>query len=693
MSSVAKKTPLVKPPTKAAAPALKRKAPSAAPSPSAPPKELPSGLAFDDEEAEEAEAAQARADEGAAAAPMRAGGDVSTETDAEAAAGEARAKLMWQAKYKRPKKDTRVVKTGGGAKPTVTVEGIVLGTSTVSVSGRSGQPVPKLNVTIAITGLRANDACDLLRSGVDGIDFLLPTQVPKGASADVDDDPTAPPAGGKAKRAPPPPRQLNLQDSENHKTILLSHLPRASFYTTSDKNETKAGMELVVKGMPVSVTGVVAKLSDDGQQLWLNANGVSPLRDGIVPSRVAGELIKHFEQPKACEAAAVRLSMTMRGFFGMTYQPSYETQANWFRQQWVKARDGMAAACSARAMALRAEHGDQDQNAVVLDMHTTRLKGTNPADLAFGAPFLQPSMPSMPDKPLMSAPIVVRGCDPWMPQHAWLQALFDGAAARAKLPETFVVGEVLGSEYQGACLNVKLKLTFIGSKTAAAESLGKGEDPTLDSGDYACLGIKFNMRTLWQTHGLLVSPKAHAFCLDMFAYGDWFAVAGVTPREPSDTGVNCVFPQGEGIDMVPTLGRIGVLVSEAFVREHLAGGPGKDYTYEHDPELEYLKDKEGVPIAGGTALPLIKMMGYQEITGTSWKFEKARMPADAPVKEYRIWWEGAVELIAADPDLLSNKDAGVDAVTLAASEAGVEDTNAFLLTYAAVYVIARPTLA
>lgn len=689
MSSVAKKTPLVKPPVKVAAPTLKRKAPSAAPSPSAPPKDLPSGLEFDEEEAEEAEAAQAHADEGAAA-PMRAGGDVSQETDAEAAAGEARAKLMWQAKYKRAKKETRVVKTGGGAKPTVTVEGIVLGTSRGEVLGRSGQPVPKLNVTIAITALRANDACDLLRSGVDGIDFLLPTQVPKGAAVDVDDDPAAPP-GGKGKKAPAPPRQLNLQDSETHKTILLSHLPRASFYTTSDKNEAKAGMELVIKGMPVSVTGVVAKLSDDGQQLWLNASGISPLRDGIVPSRVAAELIKHFEQPKACESAAVRLSMTMRGFFGMTYQPSYETQANWFRQQWVKGRDGMAAACQARAMALRAEHGDQDPNAVVLDAHTNRLKATNPADLAFGAPFFQPAMPPMPDKPPMSAAIVVKGCDPWMPQHAWLQALFDGPAARAKLPETFVVGEVLGSEYQGACLNVKLKLTFIGSKKAAAESLGKGEDPTLDSGDYACLGVKFNMRTLWQTHGLLVSPKAHAFCLDMFAHGDWFAVAGVTPREPSDTGVNCVFPQGEGIDMVPTIGRVGVLVSEAFVREHLAGGPGKDYTYEHDPEFEYLKDKEGNPIAGGTGLPIIKMMGYQEITGSSWKFEKARMPPDAPVKEYRIWWEGAVDLIAADPDLVSDATAGESAITNAATEAGAEDMNAFLLTYAAVYVIARKT--
>jgi len=687
MSTVAKKS-VAKAPTKAVATpgALKRKAPTPAASPSSAPKSsLPDGLGLEDEELEPEPEESA-----GVAAGLPAGGN---GVDADDAAATERAKLVFNSKYKRGKKETRTIKTGGGAKPTVTVEGIVLGTQMVTVAGRNpGQSVPKINVTIAITAVRHNDACDILRSSVEGIDFLLGTQVPKGAAAGpdgaVDDDPTRPISGGPAAKKAAAPRQLNLQGNEHHKTLWLGHMPRASFYTTSDKNETKSGMDLVVKGMPVSVTGVVAKLSDDCQQLWLNANGITPLRDGVVPSRVVSDIIAHFEQPKACAAAAVRLSMTMRGFFGLTYPAGYEEQAVYFRSQWAKARDGTAAACDSRAMALRAEHGDGDPNAVVLDKHADRIKKTNPADLAMGSFFFQPAMSVTPDKPLMSAPIVVKGCHPCMPQHSWLTALFEPLERKA-LPETFVVAEVQGCEYQGACLNAKLKLTFIGSKTAAVASIAKGEDPTLDSGDYACLGIKFNMRELWMTHGLLVSPKAHDFCVDMLMHGDWFAVAGITPREPSDTGVVCVFPQGHGIDMVPTLGRIGAICSEEFVREHLAGGPGREYSYEHDPDLEYLKDKDGKPIAGGNALPIIKSVGYQEITGSTWKFEKARMPPDAPLKEYRVWWKGAVDLIADDPDIAADTTAGEKAVLEAA--AGSEDVGSFLLTFCAIYVVARQT--
>ena len=162
------------------------------------------------------------------------------------------------------------------------------------------------------------------------------------------------------------------------------------------KNETKAGMELVVRGMPVSVSGVVAKWSDDGQYLYTNTGGITPLRDGVVPSRAVRDIIEHFEQPPVAAASAVRLSLTMRGFFNQTYPPAHEAQAAWFRAQFVSARDGMAAACATKAMALRAERGNDDNDAGILDAHSARLSQTNPADLAFRTNFFAAFCNSFP---------------------------------------------------------------------------------------------------------------------------------------------------------------------------------------------------------------------------------------------------------------------------------------------------------
>ena len=603
------------------------------------------------------------------------------------------AKALFLAKYKQPKQATRTIKTGGASVPTVTVDGVVLRTKNVMAPGKkAGSTVPKIQCTIHVTKVRHNNAPDIVVSGVPGFDWLLPTQKPIAApSRDAAD--TDPEGGGKKddkKKEPAAPRTLALQ--EGHKSIWLGHMGIVSFYTTSGEGKTKDGYELIVPGMPVEVTGVMANVSNDGNALWLNATSCSPKLDGIVPGTATQIIMDHLSKPDIAEAAAIHLSASMRGFYGMQLTPELEVQANFFRSKWSGAKDGAAAACEARAMAIRAESGaDGEQHAGVLLKHAERLKATNPADLAFGGEFFRPAQQVTPDKPAFHAPIIVKGCHPAMPQHEWLANLFD-RKGRESLPETFCVGEVVETEVIGAMINVKLKLTWIGSKSAAIAAIAQGKDPTLDSGAFACLGVKFNMRELPTVTGTVAAAKANDICPHVLTFGDWVAVAGITPRDHTDTGVVCVFPSGYAVGMIPSIKRICAKVDEAYVLKELAGG-ATQYVYDTDPDVPVLKDKEGNALT--VAMPQLGAHGYQEITGSSFKFALARMPAGKPSKEYYVWWKESPELIADDPDIACEIEAGKKAVLAAAAAKGTSAAtgksltiNEFLMTYGLIYVVA-----
>ena len=263
---------------------------------------------------------------------------------------------------------------------------------------------------------------------------------------------------------------------------------------------------------------------------------------------------------------------------------------------------------------------------------------------------------------------------------------------RESLPETFCVGEVVETEVIGAMINVKLKLTWIGSKSAAIAAIAQGKDPTLDSGAFACLGVKFNMRELPTVTGTVAAAKANDICPHVLTFGDWVAVAGITPRDHTDTGVVCVFPSGYAVGMIPSIKRICAKVDEAYVLKELAGG-ATQYVYDTDPDVPVLKDKEGNALT--VAMPQLGAHGYQEITGSSFKFALARMPAGKPSKEYYVWWKESPELIADDPDIACEIEAGKKAVLAAAAAKGTSAAtgksltiNEFLMTYGLIYVVA-----
>jgi len=610
------------------------------------------------------------------------GGDSDSDDEGAAKA------LFFSNRAKQVKKEaTRIIKTGGGASvPTVTVKGTVVSAKVTAVaSAKGGSVVPKLECTIVATEIRANNAPDILRTGVGGFDFLIPTRKAPKVERDAEDD--GPESGGKKKkdvRETTPPRTLAIV--EGHKTILSSVLSRVSFYTTSGAGDVKEGMDTVVPGMNVEVTGVVANLSPDGNTLYLNASTVVPLFNSVPQGASAKYIVDAFLAPAVAESAALKLSMAVGGFIGAKeLREEQYIQATYFVNKFGAIKSGAIAACNAKAMGLRGEMGPEGENmALVMDAHAQRISSFSAEEIAGGRPLFTPAIGITADRPLYYAPVVCIGSHPGFAQPSLLSDLFD-KKKRDALPETYCAAEVTDVIQQGAAINVALKLTFIGSKSAATVALKSGKDPTISS-DGACLGIKLSARELPTITGVLGEAKSTAFAKDLLSYADMGFVAGISPRSANEQGISCTFPSGWALDFVPSLTKVTAIVSDTFIKEHLMGG-GAQYVREEDG-LAVIKDKEGGALS--VALPNLLTHGYCEILNLAGFKLGAKTPPNLPNKTYRIWFTGIVDMIADDPEINTSVAAGEKAVLAAAAAVpgGVPAAD-FLLSSSLLYCVAQ----
>tara|TARA_Y100000389_G_scaffold196668_1_gene229992 strand:+ start:1844 stop:3859 length:2016 start_codon:yes stop_codon:yes gene_type:complete len=614
---------------------------------------------------------------------------------------------QYKAGNKRAVPESRTIKSQGGAQPTVTVEGIVVRTSTKDVVNRAtGAKLPMLVAEVIVSKVRSNGAPDILTTGTPGFDFMLPTmKPPKDAQdgRDANDDSPDAPAGGKKDKPKAQPRKLLLPP--NHKTVAIGvgGLIQASMFTMAGgaDNKKKDGVDLVVPGMKVEVTGVTGGLSSDGTGLYLNTSNIVPVADGILPGHGAGEILNYLKLPDVQEGAALRMSMTMRGFFGVEVPGYLETQAQHITRRWLEARDGAVAACEAKATALRAENDEgMEAAALVMEDRAARLRATNPADLAGGAYFFTPSKNPTPDYPTFNAAILheIAGMDFRTPKM--LLDFTMGGEERKVLPEVFCVPEVTKCEFTpyNSVIIAHLRLQWIGSKSAAIASI---KDAARNGGVFsldsmgAAVGIKVDLRTdLAPVTGIIGVAKGVDMAPDLIKYGRWGIVTGINPKEATDYDVAAPFNNGFTIDVPSSIRNIGVLVTEAFIKEHLCGNSDQ-FAFDSDPDLQVFKIKnknDGTESAIASPQLKLHINGYQELTSQTYKMKTAKVPPDCNNKEYRVWFKGATDAILEalgedSGDLLNDTDDGEAAVVKAANEARL-DPYTFLIQRCAVYAVA-----
>jgi hypothetical protein len=614
-------------------------------------------------------------------------------------------KAAFLKQYKSTQKavpESRTIKSSGGSMPTVAVEGIVVRRFDREVGAAK---LPQIAVDVVVSKVRVNGAPDILVSGTPGFDFLLPTYKPKKDASDRDandDSPDAPAGGsGPPKKKQAIPRTLQLPASHKTVAIGVGGMIQAAMFTTANKgpaggaDKKKEGVDLVVPGMKVEVTGVVAGLASDGGALYLNTSNINAVADGIAPGHGPNEIINYLKLPEVQEGAAIRLSQAMRGFHGVELPPHLETQAQHMRRRWSEVRDGIVSAVEAKAMALRADAGaDMESAALVMDDHAQRLRSTNPADLSGGAYFFTPAKNPTPDYPTFNAAIVHEIASMDFPCPAAQMSFLEGGVARDALPEVFCMPTVTKCEFTpyNSVVIAHLKLEWIGSKAAAIANLKQATQAggvfALDSVG-AAVGIKVDLRKdLPPFTGIIGVAKGVDMASDIMHYGRWAIVTGANPKEPTDYDVAAPWNDGFTLDTPATIRNIGILVDEAFIKKNLMGG-GTAYAYESDPDVQVfqIKDKEGVPKPISEPKLKLRTDGYQELTSQTYKLDTAEVPPDCKGKEYRVWFKGATSAITADTSLLEDTEAGGAAVMAAAGEVKMAPLK-FLLERCAVYAVA-----
>ena len=338
-------------------------------------------------------------------------GGVGNESDDDGAAGlKAAFMKQYKAKSQKAVPESRTIKSSGGSQPTVAVEGM-LRPRPARASRPTAGPAPSCPSSSPTSSChqgprqRARPTSSS-RARLASTSCCRPSS-PRATTTLATRPttrPTRPRAGRVARRhekKQAAPRTLQLP--ANHKTVAIGvgGVIQAAMFTLSGKggggdakDKQKDGVDLIVAGMRVDVTGVVGGLSADGTMVYLNTSNIIPLADGLAPGHGPSEIINVLKGGDIQEGAALRLSMSMRGFFGDASgtSPHLDIQANHIRRRWNEARDGIVQSVEAKAMALRADPADgHEAMALVMDDHAARLRGTNPADLAGGAFFFNPA--------------------------------------------------------------------------------------------------------------------------------------------------------------------------------------------------------------------------------------------------------------------------------------------------------------
>jgi hypothetical protein len=589
---------------------------------------------------------------------------------------------------------TRTLKSSNGATPMVACEAIVIGTNAISVKGKKeGTTVPKLEVTAITRMVRTNGAPDCVDSAIPGMAFLLPTIKPTSSESSADDGPEAALANrgkggaGADKKPPAPPRTMSL--TEGHKTVWLGFI-KTSIYTTAPgggedaTNAKKPDLDLIKPGAVVEIAGNVANLGADGRTLWLNSARVTPLRDDFDSINTTDTLINEFMKPESALAGAFIASQCANGFFGADFgtDETRAEQAQLFHRMWSGLTQNLSKSCESLAASLRASSPDEESNAKILDSHALRLKETSPDEIASGAGLLFiPTMMPTQDKPAFCAPLVQFGKHAAMPMPSVIMDLLDKHNVHT-IPKTFVSLDLREVEFQGAAINLKGALFLVADKDVALQRLDEGTNPILSTGKFASIGIKLNMRTFCGTLGTLVKSKAEMAAKELLVDADIATVAKICPKPFSTDGIQCCFPESFSVDMLTSIPKVAMPVTEKWIQDKMCGG-ATQFVFEPDADVPNIKEKDGRTDVNVT-LPQLKASGYQAISESGFKFAMSKSPLDRPVKKYFVLFDGCRDIVAEEGSLTIEQ--GEEIVESAAKTDGSEIAD-FLAGKCIVYCV------
>lgn len=535
-----------------------------------------------------------------------------------------------------PMRKMRANKGGDGNSTALCkIQGVVTRTKDETVNGPRG-PIPKKRIDLVVTGIIANGAQDIIRTGVEGENFIFPSK--------QIDTPEQAEAGGEGKFKA---KARELIVSPMQKVRKLSTFSSAFYKEGKEGGDT--GVNACEPGMLVEISGVcvnaVVNKTSGATNFYLNGGKVTCLMDKA-PS--PGELPRHMielnKQEKMMEWSAFAASIPMKGFFDSDQQsvmnPAQKAQAVACQAMWQRLVEG-----TADRLGIMAQGKDEDM-AGQINGHEQRIRASAPEKVAGG----DISLFLIDQYDCTIAPIAQSGVTPWNRTPEMIQLLNSGPEGQAKVPQTFTAPWVVNVEVTGKALSVDMRVAFIFDKDQAIEALENGDLSPVLASSTAAIPMSLSLRDHAVKLGSLLEGKVAMGCRELLPVAEFAAFPKMANiEEGGQDAIKTDFPEGGTlyINMHKTLQHGSLLVSEGFVKANLCGG-GATFV---PPKVKAEVSKLDFP-AGVTDMPDLEGYTYQELTYASFDFGNWETESLEP--KFRVVFPGVLGRLKDDEALTTD---------------------------------------
>lgn len=571
-----------------------------------------------------------------------------------------------------PMRKVRANRSGGGDSTALCkVQGIVMRTQDIAVNGPKGQ-IPKRELNLLVTAVVANGAQDVIKTGVEGQDFLFPSKA-LDTPEQAERNPADKSDGFKAKI-----RELIAMPIQQVRRLSTM---KVSFYKEG-KDGGEAGVMVCEPGMCVEIAGVHINTvnSANGMSLFVNAGSkITCLMDKAPsPGALPAHMITFAKQEQMQRLSAFACSMPMDGYFDEAAfgesSPAQQAQMTACQALWTRLVEGMADRLSKMA------EGKEEAIAACLSAHEHRIRQTPPAAVAAGDSDLFKT--SQYDN--IVAPVVQTGLTPWNNVPTLMQNLLGEPCEKALLPSAFTMPWIVRTEVQGKGLSVEMRVASIFDREQALEAVAKGETPVIKSAPtHAAIAISLSLRDFGVKFGSLLEEKVKLACGQVLKTCEFAAFPPVFNIDPRSGSMKSGFPEGGTlfVDMPKTLASHAIVVSEGFIKANMCGG-GTGFV---PPKVKADVAKLDFPDKV-TCMPDLEEYGYQELTWESFDIENW---SELPKFEFRVICPGVFEALRGNKELATNPALG-DSFIKGAGAAPADTPakiKAFLLSECLVYAV------
>lgn len=499
------------------------------------------------------------------------------------------------------------VSSGGGNQASATIHGIVVATADSTITGASGQPLQRRDLSLWVTEVESTGVQDAVKGNPEC--FLLPT--------------TSEPVASGEKRT----REIKLE-AQTKVRQLTGTVVRIGFFAGDDKKGPGAKAAFV--GSRVTVKNVVAAWSmrDNVPKIFLNSNGniVNINNERVLSKHVDAFVINELATPISQSISCFNASYIYGGYFDAEFacstlgveslNPAQEEQVAGAQRMWIENKNALVASLRTKGQQIGGDLGAELENRAngIESMPINELAG------GYKAMF----MGDVYDHRV--AAITSKGVAAWAPAPQPIKEIGECGYSKtiaSKVKRFDITGHSLDLEiYLMLCPDVAAaKKALINTGRPDAGFLIPKQSETNDQGTFvvpsASIIATQSMREMARRFSILEKLKLEMVMAETIPYIDYGMLVKCIPSD--GTRVPATFPIVSFLDVTTTLKRVAVTVSEAFVKQYLLDGA---VTHVPDP-LKESTEKFELP-KGVTTFPTLEIDGLQNLSTTPFKFSTWR---------------------------------------------------------------------